>query len=167
MAGRAREPRRAGMTDASDITVRQAERCHAPAIAAFNCALAMESEGRRLDAARVRDGVEGGLARPDICRYYVALAGGRVIGQLMITREWSDWRAGEFWWIQSVYVDPAWRGRGVFRRLYGHVESLARSTPGVCGLRLYVDRGNAAAEVYRRLGMRTTDYAVMEICWLE
>jgi len=153
------------MTDASEMTVRQAEPCHAGAIAAFNCALALESEGLRLDPARVRQGVGGGLARPEICRYYVALAGDRVVGQLMVTREWSDWRAGEFWWIQSVYVDPAWRGLGVFRRLYAHVEALARSAGEVCGLRLYVDRGNTAMEAYRRLGMRTTDYAVMEVCW--
>jgi GNAT superfamily N-acetyltransferase len=93
----------------------------------------------------------------------VACAGGEVIGQLMITYEWSDWRNGNFWWIQSVYVRPDWRGEGVFRRLYQEVERQARQLGGSCGLRLYVELDNTRAQqVYARLGMRETAYKIYE-----
>ncbi len=81
----------------------------------------------------------------------------------MITYEWSDWRNGVFWWIQSVWVEPECRGRGVFRALYGHVRALALATPGVCGLRLYVEKSNERARrTYLRCGMRQTDYELFE-----
>jgi ribosomal protein S18 acetylase RimI-like enzyme len=95
--------------------------------------------------------------------YFVAAAGGAVIGQLMITYEWSDWRNGTFWWIQSVYVRPDVRHQGVFRALYRHVRDLARSRDGVCGIRLYVEQDNARAQkTYRALGMRETPYRILE-----
>ena len=87
-------------------------------------------------------------------RYWVAVADDRIVGQLMVTYEWSDWRNGNIWWIQSVYVHPDWRRRGVFRALYRNVESLAAATPGVIGLRLYVETGNTRAQqTYAALGM--------------
>jgi ribosomal protein S18 acetylase RimI-like enzyme len=88
------------------------------------------------------------------------------VGQLMLTYEWSDWRAKMFWWVQSVYVHPEFRGRGVFSRLYQHVESLARQDPGVCGIRLYVHHANhRAMAAYEKLGMTPADYRVYEADW--
>jgi GNAT superfamily N-acetyltransferase len=97
-------------------------------------------------------------------RYFVAEAGGRPVGQLMITYEWSDWRNGRFWWIQSVYVLPDARRGGVFRALFRHLEDMARDDPGVCGIRLYVERDNLRAQAtYRHCGLADAGYAVMEV----
>lgn len=135
-------------------------------------AMAWETEHKRLDPATVHAGVAAGLADPARARYFVAmhdapLAGhesvGVAAGTLMLTREWSDWRNGDWWWIQSVYVAPDYRRQGVFAALYRHVEALARATPGVVGLRLYVERHNAAAQrTYAALGMRDAGYALYE-----
>jgi ribosomal protein S18 acetylase RimI-like enzyme len=85
------------------------------------------------------------------------------VGQLMITYEWSDWRNALFWWIQSVYVDPAWRRQGVFRCMHAKVMERAKADPGVCGVRLYVESENRIAqEVYRKVGLKTSSYAVFE-----
>jgi GNAT superfamily N-acetyltransferase len=93
----------------------------------------------------------------------VAESAGAVIGQLLITYEWSDWRNGNFWWIQSVYVAPEQRGRGVFKALHAHIERLARKRRDVCGVRLYVDAHNTKAkEVYARLGLKPTHYELWE-----
>ncbi len=93
----------------------------------------------------------------------VAEHGGRVVGCLMVTNEWSDWRNGIFWWIQSVYVEAGWRRKGVYRRLYDYVRALALADPGVCGFRLYVEKENAVAQAtYESLGMKATDYLVYE-----
>ena len=90
-------------------------------------------------------------------------AEGRIVGSLMVTTEWSDWRNGEFWWIQSVFVQPDWRRRGIFSALYRHVEALAIEAPGVIGLRLYVERENIRAQrTYEALGMVKPNYLVME-----
>ena len=138
-----------------------------------DCAVAMarETEDKALDPATVRAGIEAGLADPLKARYLVAmhqdLAGKDVIAMpaatLMLTREWSDWRNGDWWWIQSVYVVPDFRRHGAFTALYRHVEALARAAPGVIGLRLYVERGNARAQgTYAALGMRDAGYEVYE-----
>ena len=87
----------------------------------------------------------------------------QLLGQLMITYEWSDWRNGAFWWIQSVYVDPAWRRRGVFRRMHETVMATAKTSPNVCGVRLYVEVSNGAAQVvYRKVGLTPSSYAIFE-----
>jgi GNAT superfamily N-acetyltransferase len=127
-------------------------------------AMALETEHKRLDPRTVRAGVAAGGADPAKARYFVATdAGGTPAGTLMLTREWSDWRNGDWWWIQSVYVVPASRRRGVFAALYRHVEARARATPGVVGLRLYVERGNAAARgTYLALGMADAGYDILE-----
>jgi ribosomal protein S18 acetylase RimI-like enzyme len=110
-------------------------------------------------------GVEAGLADPGKACYFVAEDGGTVVGQLMVTYEWSDWRNGWIWWVQSVYVRPDYRRRGVFRALYRHVHQAAVAERGVVGLRLYVEQDNhRAQEVYRRLGMERTRYFVLERC---
>ena len=135
-------------------------------IADYNAAMALETEHKRLAPATVRAGVARGIANPAEACYFVAeTEGGDVVGQLMVTFEWSDWRNGTFWWVQSVYVHPDHRARGIFKSLYQHVEQLARAA-GACGLRLYVERDNARAQdVYRKLGMVDAGYAVFEADW--
>lgn len=145
------------------VAVRAATAADHARIVAWNIALAAESEDKPLDPGIVSPGVERVLADPSLGRYFIAERDGVPVGQLMLTFEWSDWRNGMFWWIQSVYVESSHRGSGVFRALYRHVEALGRADGGVCGLRLYVHDGNdAASEVYRRLGMQDGQYRVLE-----
>ena len=145
-------------------TIRQAGPADAPAIVQFNRLLASETEDKTLDAAVVAAGVAAALADPDRKGpYYLAVEGESVLGQLQITYEWSDWRNGWFWWIQSVYVRSEDRRRGVFRSLYRHVVELARAA-GVVGIRLYVERENHAAQrTYRDLGMADAGYLLMQL----
>ena len=145
------------------IAVRPARAEEADALAGFNIAMALETEGRRLLPEVVGAGVRRLLAEPALGFYLVAVADGEVVGSAMVTTEWSDWRNGRFWWIQSVYVRPEWRRRGVFRALYAHIREAAAQAPDVCGFRLYVERENTAAQAtYRALGMHETDYRIME-----
>lgn len=147
-----------------EVTVRRARQADRDIIARFNAAMAEETEGIRLDPARVAAGVEAVLADPAKGFYLVAETQGRVVGQLLVTFEWSDWRNGYFWWIQSVYVDPEYRSRGVFRKLYSEVMRRARSDDRVCGLRLYVEKENQRAQsAYERLGMRSAPYRIYEV----
>ena len=152
-------------TDADlEISVRQAIPADLDTVVEFNADLARESEGKTLDLERLRKGVVAVLDRDDRGFYLVAEAAGRVVGQLLITTEWSDWRNGFFWWIQSVYVAPDYRRRGVYRVLEGHVRSLAKQRGDVCGLRLYVERDNRVAQqVYSNLNMRRSHYDLFEI----
>jgi GNAT superfamily N-acetyltransferase len=144
-------------------TVRRATPADADLVAEFNRRLAAESEGRELDRAVLAAGVRAVLADPNKGVYHLAELGGAVVGQLLITYEWSDWRNGWLWWVQSVYVRGDARRRGVFRALFEHVERLARAEPGVVGIRLYVEQGNRAAqETYLRLGMTRAGYLVLE-----
>lgn len=143
--------------------VRPARLEDADVLADYNVRMALETEGLQLDPDTVSRGVRAALADPAKGLYFVAEVGGLVIGQLMLTREWSDWRNGDVWWVQSVYVHPDHRGRGAFKALYHHVEARAREA-GAGGLRLYVDAHNTAAQqVYGRLGMRLSNYKVMEV----
>jgi ribosomal protein S18 acetylase RimI-like enzyme len=145
------------------VTIRAALAHDLDFIANGNAAMALETEHKTLDPATVRNGVQAALENPAHGRYFVAEIDGQVAGQLMITYEWSDWRNGVFWWIQSVYVLPDARRHGVFRALYGHLEALARETPGVCGLRLYVENDNMRAQrTYLGCGMVDSGYRVME-----
>jgi GNAT superfamily N-acetyltransferase len=146
------------------ITLRPAQLADADTIMEFNCRLARETEGRELDPSRIGPGVRAVLADATKGRYLVAECDGRVVGQLMLTFEWSDWRNGMFWWIQSVYVDEAFRGRGVFSQLYRAVESEARADASVCGLRLYMEPHNQRAKAaYLKLGMVPAGYELYEI----
>ena len=144
--------------------IRQANLNDIETIVEFNVAMAHETENKTLDYARLTAGVRALFDEPQRGVYYVAAAGdGAVIGQTLITTEWSDWRNGEFWWFQSVYVRPDWRKKGVFKALYKHVLSLAKNDPHVCGLRLYVEKNNVTAQkTYRTLGMSFTPYLVLE-----
>ena len=146
------------------ILIRPATNAEAWIIAKFNSLMAKETENRELDPVRLLAGVEGLFHDSSRGLYYVAEVDGSVVGQLMLTYEWSDWRNGTFWWIQSVYVEEAFRGKGVFKTLYRHIESLAKDRKDVCGLRLYVEHDNSAAkETYERLGMKKTPYEMYEI----
>ena len=150
------------------MTLRGATLDDAEVIAAYNAAMAYETEHKRLDPPTLRSGVERAIRQPELARYFLAEQAGRVVGQLMITTEWSDWRDGVFWWIQSVYVHPDARGLGVFKALYRHVEAIARAKGDVCGLRLYVEHENGRAQdVFRKLGMRDAGYLVYEVEWKE
>ena len=145
------------------FSIRKAQTRDADAIAAFNRAMALETEGKALIPELVAAGVRRLLEEPALGFYLVAQHKGHVIGCLMVTNEWSDWRNGLFWWIQSVYVESGWRRRGVYRRLYDFIRELARSEPGICGFRLYVEKENAVAQrTYAALGMAATDYLIYE-----
>lgn len=141
------------------ITVRPATPGDAAAIAAGNVRLADESEGKVLDPAVVEAGVAAIVADPSRARYWVVEANGGIVGQCMVHEEPSDWAGGRYWWVQSVYVDQAWRGWGVFRTLWERVLEEARAVGDVAEVRLYVERENRAARaVYERLGMKKTSY---------
>ena len=151
------------MATAKEFALREGRPDDADTIAAFNSAMAEETEGKALDPELIDPGVRNLLEDPTKGRYWVAESDGQVIGQLMVTYEWSDWRNGTIWWIQSVYVRPDWRRSGVFSALYRHVESLASDTPQVIGLRLYVEENNKRAQrTYAALGMVQPSYLVME-----
>src|SRR6185437_14956007 len=144
--------KRLGVILADDLNIRAAMISDAALIARFNAAMALETEHMTLDDAVVRKGVHAVFNDAAKGRYIVAEIGGRAIGQLLLTYEWSDWRNGNIWWIQSVYVDPEFRGRGVFKAMYLHVQNAAREC-GVRGLRLYVEKqNNLAKQTYERLG---------------
>jgi len=147
-----------------NLTIRRAVPADAGILAAFNQALASESEQTRLDPDAVGPGVAAVLADPHKGFYTVAEKDGEVVGQCMVTYEWSDWRNGWFWWVQSVYVRGEVRRSGVFRRLYDHILDQAAKDPTVIGLRLYVERQNVRAiDTYRSLGMTEAGYSVLEV----
>lgn len=146
------------------MRIRKANLSDAEIITGFNKRIAWETESRRLNRVRVQRGVLGLLKDKAKGMYFVAEEKGVIAGQLLITFEWSDWRNGNFWWIQSVYVAPEFRERGVFRSLYAHVHKLATSRKDVCGLRLYVEDNNTRAQkAYVRLGMKESHYKFFEI----
>ncbi|HEX7029991.1 MAG TPA: GNAT family N-acetyltransferase [Gammaproteobacteria bacterium] len=144
--------------------IREATPADLDTVVRFNLALAAESESRELDEDLLTAGVAALLADDEKGSYFLAEKDGEVIAQTMITYEWSDWRNGNFWWIQSVYVAAEHRGTGVFSQLYRHIHRLALDTPSVCGLRLYVDQENQqAADIYRALGMQDARYDMLEV----
>ncbi len=150
------------MSKPAIVRVRDARPEDADTIARFNLAMALETEDLRLDPAAVAEGVRAVLHDPNRGRYFVAECGGRVVGQTLITLEWSDWRNRWIWWLQSVYVEPPYRRQGVFRALYEHVRTLARRDHAAC-LRLYVMAHNRRARsAYAALGMRPSGYDVWE-----
>lgn len=149
----------------SEFHVRLAEPRDRESLVTFNLALARETEGRQLDGALIQAGVESLLA--DSAKgFYVVMEhrpNGRMIGQLLITFEWSDWRNAVFWWLQSVYVHKEWRRRGVFKQLYDYVLREAERQGNVAGIRLYVEQDNTVAQgVYAHVGLAAAPYKVFE-----
>ncbi len=133
------------------------------ALVSFNLAMARETEAKELDLPTLTAGVENLLKNKERGFYVVAEDSSKVTGSLMVTFEWSDWRNGLFWWIQSVYILPEYRRRGIYRRLYEFVKARAAADPGVCGFRLYVEQENRIAQrTYEQLGMTETHYRMYE-----
>jgi ribosomal protein S18 acetylase RimI-like enzyme len=151
----------------AEIFVRAATPGDLPTIVEFNRRLALETESLILDGPTLEAGVRAALSDASKARYFVACAAdGQVVGQMMHTYEWSDWRNGDIWWLQSVYVHPDYRSLGVFRRLFDFVAERAREDSNVVGLRLYVEDHNERAQaVYERIGLKTAGYGVMEHVW--
>ena len=146
------------------LTIRRAEPRDAALIAEFNCRMAWETEHKRLDPAVTGRGVERVFTDPGKGFYLVAESNGEVIGQLMVTFEWSDWRDGWFWWVQSVYVREDFRRAGVFRSLFKAMLEQAKAAGNVVGVRLYVERENTRAQAtYAQLGMIDPGYLVREV----
>jgi len=144
------------------VDIRRAEVADLDTLVDFNQRLARESEAVELDAVRLRSGVAAQLNDPSRGFYLVAEADGRIVGQLALTFEWSDWRNATFWWLQNVYVAPVYRRKGVLRALYAHVRKLA-AAQGVCGVRLYIEHGNHAAKAaYEELGLSPAVYSLYE-----
>ncbi len=133
-----------------------------PNLLAWNAAMAWETEHKRLDPAILERGIGAVFERPQRGLYLVAERDGVAVGSLLVTYEWSDWRCGDFWWIQSVYVSPEARRSGVFRALYADVERRAAAA-GAVGLRLYVETENRRAQdTYADLGMQRCHYWMYE-----
>lgn len=146
----------------SSITIRRATSSDAETIIAFNTAMAWETEKLILQADLITPGVRGILNDEQKGFYFVAEIDGQIAGQMMITFEWSDWRNGVIWWIQSVYVPQEFRRRGVFKALYQHVRQVSL-TQNAVALRLYVERENTNAQkTYESMGMHLSHYLLME-----
>lgn len=146
-----------------EIVVRRATLDDSGILSQFNMSMAKETEGRRLDQTTVHAGVKQLFLDSQQGFYLMAEISGSACGSLMITYEWSDWRNGLFWWIQSVYVEPAARRNGVFTALYQCVKQMAQDDASACGLRLYMEQDNLPARaVYMAMGMETTPYQVFE-----
>ena len=148
------------------IIIRNANKDDTAKIVKFNSAMAMETEDKQLDSITVHKGVEELLNNSEYGFYLIAESDGIPVGQLMITKEWSDWRNGEFWWIQSVYVHSDYRKNDIYQKLYEEVISLAIKSKKVCGIRLYVDKNNTIAQkTYSKLGMKESNYIFFEKEW--
>lgn len=144
------------------VYIRNAISSDISTIVEYNLALAKETENRQISEEVLKLGIVNALKRND-CHYFVAEVKGKVIGQTMITNEWSDWKNGVIWWLQSVYVTPEYRKKSVFKRIFQYVETLGKRDPLVKGLRLYVMKNNQLAQVvYRKLGIDDSSYIVYD-----
>ncbi len=145
------------------MIIRQALAQDAAELAEFNISMARETESVELIPDVIRAGVEAMIQHPERGFYLVVELDNGIQASLMVTTEWSDWRNGTFWWIQSVYVRPRYRRQGLYRELYERVKELAEQDSSVCGFRLYVERDNRIAQqTYASLGMRETEYKIFE-----
>ena len=150
------------------INIRDAVRGDVPILVRFNLSMARETEDVQLDEHVLTRGVNAVFDDDKHGFYLIAEVDGKVAGSLMVTYEWSDWRDGAFWWIQSVYVEPEFRRRGVFRAIYAEARQRAGNTSRVCGCRLCVEQDNAAAQAtYARLGFVETNYKMFEELFTE
>ena len=146
------------------MIIRRALSQDAAELAEFNINMAHETEGPRINTrSDYRAGVKAMIDNPQMGFYLVVELDNCIQASLMVTTEWSDWRNGIFWWIQSVYVRPQYRRQGLYRELYLRVKELAEQEPAVCGFRLYVERENTRAQkTYESLGMVETEYKMFE-----
>ena len=145
------------------IIIRLGEMQDLSTLVEFNVAMAKETEDINLNRETVTHGVKTVLMGDSHGFYLVAEYEEQILGSLLVTFEWSDWRCGCFWWIQSVYIKPEARQQGVYRRLYAHTKALAKQQPGVCGLRLYaMDTNEQAHKTYAHVGMHKTGYEIFE-----
>jgi GNAT superfamily N-acetyltransferase len=148
------------------ILVREAKPNDWETIAGFQIAMAMETENVRLDEATINPGVLAIFTNPNLGRYFVAESGNKIIASLMVTYEWSDWRNSTVWWLQSVYVLPEFRRKGVFSMMYRFIRQRVEQMPGVSGLRLYMIHHNeTAGKAYEKLGMDGNHYRMFE--WMK
>ncbi len=145
------------------MNIRIAKAEDAPDLVEFNQAMALETEGKRLETEVLQSGVTAVLNDKNKGFYVVAEDENKIVGGLMVTFEWSDWRDNWFWWIQSVYILPEARGKKIYSRLYDFVKEKARDSGDVCGFRLYVEKENTnARRVYEKLGMEESHYLMYE-----
>lgn len=150
------------------MRIRYGKKEDVSAIVSFNAAMALETENKTLDETILLKGVQGIFSDPSKGFYLIAEDGNQTCGQLMITKEWSDWRNGYFWWIQSVYILPDYRGKGIYRQLHDKVRELAKDEGNICGIRLYVECDNVHAKsVYKAVDMIQTDYHLFEEDWTQ
>lgn len=146
-----------------NITATKANSDDAQSIAEFNVAMAYETEGKKIESSELLAGVKGLMSKPEYGFYIVAKHNLETVACMMITYEWTDWRNGLFWWIQSVYVKPKYRKQGVYRLMHKYVRELSQLEEDVVGIRLYVEKENEnAIKVYKRMGMYETDYKLFE-----
>jgi ribosomal protein S18 acetylase RimI-like enzyme len=145
------------------VNIRVAEQSDLASLVNFNQLMAWETEQKKLDESTISSGVAALIADDKKGFYLVAQHNAQVVGSLMVTTEWSDWRNGVFWWIQSVYISPDYRRRGVYAKLYAQVKTLAEQQHDVCGFRLYVEKENIIAQkTYESLGMQQSHYLMYE-----
>lgn len=146
--------------------IRQADKKDIPKLASFQMAMALETENLQLDAPTLQKGIAAVFADSNKGQYFVYENDGEPVASLMITYEWSDWRNGVVWWIQSVFVIEEYRGQGIYKKMYEYLKKLISDQKSIRGLRLYVDRTNTSAqEVYFKLGMNGEHYQVFE--WMK
>lgn len=151
------------MNVSGEIVIRIARAEDAASLVNFNQAMALETEGKSLDAETLKNGVEAVFADQRKGFYVVAESDSQIVGGLMITYEWSDWRNRWFWWIQSVYILPEFRGKHIYSKLYAFVKNAAHAEKDVYGFRLYVEKENTKAQkVYEKLGMESSHYLMYE-----
>jgi ribosomal protein S18 acetylase RimI-like enzyme len=145
------------------IDIRVAEQSDLASLINFNQLMAWETEQKKLDECTLSKGVSALIADHNKGFYLVAEQNAKVVGSLMVTTEWSDWRNGVFWWVQSVYISPDYRRQGIYAQLYAQVKTLAEQQLDVCGFRLYVEKENLIAQkTYESLGMEQSHYLMYE-----
>lgn len=147
----------------NEILIRLAQKEDARALIEFNQAMALETEEKMLDSDKISNGVRSVFSDEKKGFYVVAEDRGKIVGGLMVTFEWSDWRDAWFWWIQSVYILPEYRRKGIYSSLYENIKLKAEKQGNVCGFRLYVEHDNEKAQkVYEKLGMQSSHYLMYE-----
>jgi len=152
-----------GVNKLGKINIRVAKLGDVTSLVKFNQLMAWETEQKKLDEVILSKGVSALIVDDNKGFYLVAEQNDKVVGSLMVTTEWSDWRNAVFWWVQSVYITPDFRRQGIYAELYAQVKALAEQQQNVCGFRLYVEKENLIAQkTYESLGMHPTHYLMYE-----